>query len=163
MTSQFEHYTEDVTLRPFAGQPSIPFKHEIAQHLKEIHQEYPDKPIEVLYFGDNDKAGNQIPMSAVRDIKYWCSLEGVHFNFYRAGLNDGQEIEFNIPDNPEHPGTYQWEALTDDAARIIISRAMNRFPDMTANDTLLEEMGGEITEKFRRLWPTFIGMMNNQM
>lgn len=129
MTGQFEHYTQDITLRPFGGQPSIPFKWDVVPHFARIRRDYPDMPIKVLYFGDNDKHGNQIPKSAVADIEYWCGQRGIGFEFYRAGLNDGQEDDFDIPENPEHPGTYQWEALTDEAARTVLAQALSTIPD----------------------------------
>jgi len=159
MTGQFEHYTKDITLRPFGGQPSIPFKWDVVSHFAEIRKDYPSKPIIVLYFGDNDKHGNQIPKSAVADIEYWCGLRGIEFDFYRAGLNNGQAVEFDIPENPEHPGTYQWEALSDEAARTIITQALSTIPDMTANDEMVTRDESEVTEKFKQLWPEFVGMM----
>jgi hypothetical protein len=123
MTGQFEYHTKDITLRPFGGQPSIPFKFEAARHFRKIRKDYPDKPIQILYFGDNDPAGKQIPESARADIEYWSKLFGIEFEFYRAGLNPGQEDTFGIPENPDKPGSFQWEALNDDAAKTIITEA----------------------------------------
>ena len=159
MTGQFEYYTKAITLRRFGGQPSIPFKWEVVPHFDQITRDYPGKPIVVLYFGDNDKHGNQIPKSATDDIKYWCGQRGIEFSFYRAGLNDGQELEFDIPENPEHRGTYQWEALSDEAARTIIIRALSTIPDLTANDEEVTQAENEVTEKFKQLWPKFVDMM----
>ena len=159
MTGQFEYYTRDITLRPFGGQPSIPFKWDVVSHFSRIRRDYPGKQIIVLYFGDNDKHGNQIPKSAVADIKYWCSQRGIEFDFYRAGLNDGQELKFNIPENPEHQGTYQWEALSDEAARTIITQALSTIPDLTVNDAEVTQAEAEVTERFKHFWPEFMDMM----
>ncbi|MCH7571064.1 MAG: hypothetical protein IH919_10955, partial [Deltaproteobacteria bacterium] len=34
-----------------------------------------------------------------------------------------QVDEYNVPENPERPGTYQWEGLDDDAAQALIGLA----------------------------------------
>ncbi|MDZ4241726.1 MAG: hypothetical protein U1D99_02775, partial [Candidatus Omnitrophota bacterium] len=67
MRAQFEHYTDYITLRPFGGDPSIHFKWQIAGELAEADESYM-KPIVILYFGDMDPKGFQIPISAVKDI-----------------------------------------------------------------------------------------------
>jgi hypothetical protein len=36
MTGQFEHYTQDITLVPFGGDPSIPYKWEVADRISAI-------------------------------------------------------------------------------------------------------------------------------
>lgn len=153
MTAQFEHYTKDITLRPFGGQMSIPAKWEIVEHFKEIKKEFPDKDIAIIYFGDNDKAGFDIQEAALRDIRAWCGLFGIEFDFYRAGLNPGQEIEFNIPENFEHPGSYQWEALSDESARTIIESTLAKYPVTTAECAKLEQ---NITKRFQDAWPDFM-------
>jgi hypothetical protein len=56
MTDQFRHYTKHVTLRPMGGQPSIPYKWQIAKDLEAAARTY-CKPIKILYFGDLDPAG----------------------------------------------------------------------------------------------------------
>ena len=70
MTEQFEYYTSGVTLRPFGGDPSIPFKYQIAGELTAIASKF-ECPVTILYFGDLDDKGQQIPDSAYRDISDW--------------------------------------------------------------------------------------------
>lgn len=125
MTRQFRYYADGITLRPFGGDAKIEAKYRIATDLNEIHQRYA-LPITVLYFGDYDKKGLAIPETAVRDIRGWCQ---VPFEFIRCGLNAGDELRYNIPENIEHPGAYQWEGLTDDAARQIITSAIEPYRD----------------------------------
>ena len=116
MTSQFEHYTERVDLFPCGGQPSIPYKWDIAKHIEQAAGKY-DKPVTVLYFGDYDEAGENIEQAALTDIEAWCR---VPFESVRCGLNDGDGERFGIPENPEKPGEYQWEALDDATAGRLI-------------------------------------------
>ena len=125
MKSQFEYYTKHITLRPFGGDPSINYKWEIAKDL-ELAARYYGLPVVILYFGDLDPKGLTIPESAIRDIREWCDAD---FDFYRAGLNPGDELRYNIPENPDKPGTFQWEALDDSTAKELITSTVAQFID----------------------------------
>lgn len=61
MSAQFEYYTDHITLFPFKGDASIPYKWQIAQHLDWVVKAYPGKPIYLFYYGDQDEKGRQIP------------------------------------------------------------------------------------------------------
>jgi hypothetical protein len=150
MKSQFEHYTESITLRPFYGMPSIPYKWDIAKDLERARQNY-GLPIIVLYFGDLDPAGETIPETSTEDIRGWCS---VGFDFIRAGLNPGDEVRYSIPENFDHPGAYQWEALEDSAARELITGAVAQFVDYDKMEKI-EDLETEVTAQFRRYMTGF--------
>jgi len=51
----------------------------------------------------------------------------VDFEFIRCGLNLDQVNLYNVPENPEKPGDYQWEALSDQAAREIITGSIGQY------------------------------------
>jgi len=119
MHGQFRHYVnENITLMPFKGDASIPLKNDTAIRLKERGAEL-DKEIVILYFGDDDPKGWQIPESAWADIEDWA---GSDIEFVRVGLNHGDGQRLGIPENPDHPGCYQWEALDDDNASKLIGQ-----------------------------------------
>jgi hypothetical protein len=120
MVQQFEHYTKHVTLRPMGGQPSIEYKWNTAKHLERMARRY-CRPIVVLYFGDLDEAGGNIAETVERDVRTWCSA---HFKFVRCGLTLAQVQAYGVPENPEKPGEYQWEALSDHGAEEIITGAI---------------------------------------
>jgi len=144
MRGQFEHYTEHITLRPFGGQPSIPYKWDIAKALEWADENY-GLSIKVLYFGDLDPAGMLIAEVTERDVRKWCDAE---FEFIRCGLNPGDEIKYNLPDSIEGKG-YQWEALTDTDASDIIMSHVDRYVDpVTVADVLELERG--TTVRFRK-------------
>ena len=144
MRGQFEHYTNHITLRPFGGDPSIYAKWAIAQELTAAFKTY-SKPIVILYFGDLDPKGLQIPISAVNDIRHWTRTP---FEFVRCGLNPGDEITYSIPENFDKPGTFQWEALADDAARDLITQWTDRFISQGAfAETEAREQ--EITRRYK--------------
>jgi hypothetical protein len=134
MSQQFETYTHGITLCPFGGQPSIPYKYSIARYIESEYQDY-RKDVVVLYFGDLDDAGLQIFESGRDDIQKWCN---VPIHFIRCGLNDEHVERFGVPENFEHPG-YQWEALTDPQAREIINEGLEPYHRPDAEDLALEE------------------------
>ncbi|TSA08386.1 MAG: hypothetical protein D4R73_08560 [Deltaproteobacteria bacterium] len=151
MRGQFEHYTDHITLRPFGGDPSIPYKWAIAKELEQASEDY-EIPIIIIYFGDLDPKGLTIPESAVRDIRDWCK---VGFEFIRGGLNPGDEVRYSIMENPEKPGTYQWEALSDEVAGEVITREINRFISQ-GSFSETEQAEQDITESFQERWQRFI-------
>jgi hypothetical protein len=155
MKAQFEHYTDHITLRPFGGDASIYFKWQIAQELAEKFEQY-KKPIVILYFGDMDAKGFQIPISAVKDIREWAKVD---FEFIRCGLNPGDEVTYNIPENPDKPGTYQWEALSDDAARTLIKGWTEKYISQGLFEST-EYFEKHITSKFQNHWAEFIEQEN---
>jgi hypothetical protein len=122
MHEQFEYHTQNyrVSLVPFRGDCSIPLKWEIAKKLESVHSEY-KKPIKIFYFGDCDEKGLQILDAAWRDIRGWSKSS---FCVERVGLTEEQAKEFGLPENPEKPGNYQWEALEDQHAKRLILGAL---------------------------------------
>ena len=81
-------------------------------------------PVIVLYFGDLDEGGEVISEVVERDVNTFCS---VPFDFVRCGINEDQVAHYGVPENPDKPGQYQWEALPDAAAREIIHISMEPY------------------------------------
>jgi hypothetical protein len=129
MYAQFNYYTKPfhITLRPFRGDASIDYKWRIAKDLEAL-SEY-GKPIKALYFGDWDEKGRTIPESALKDIRAWCNVD---FEFYRCGLNKEHIETFKLPEQPDKPGCFQWEALSEDQARKLILGNLERFWSLEA-------------------------------
>ena len=127
MKQQFATYAQGLTLCPFGGQPSIPFKYEIAQYLSRIYEWYDEKPLRVLYFGDRDDAGGKIYKTGREDISKWCAYP-VAFEY--CGLTAEQATAYDVPVNPDKPDSFQWEALTDEQAREIITDSIARYVDI---------------------------------
>ena len=74
----------------------------------------------VLYFGDYDDKGFMIP-EAVKDcLETW----GSNVSWKRIGLTKEQVEKYDLPENPDRKGRYQWEALPDEGAEEIISSAL---------------------------------------
>ena len=128
MAQQFQKHTNGLTLCPFGGQPSIPYKWKIAKHIEEKCRKY-SKDATVLYFGDLDDAGETIFQTGKTDITAWCDA---NVSFVHCGLNAEQAARYQIPENFEHPGNYQWEALTDQQAKEIINESLDMHYDRGA-------------------------------
>jgi len=149
MQGQFLHYAnENIPLLAFHGDISIPEKWRTAERLAQRYYAL-RKPIHIYYFGDLDPKGLTIPQSAWRDILIWTMAllnkaeQGLAYHaeiqFERVGVNAEQVDEMGIPENPERPGTYQWEALDDKQAYELIERAgelidVDKFSDVEAEE-----------------------------
>lgn len=144
MSDQFRHYTKHITLRPMGGEPSIPYKWQAAKALEQMSKTY-DVPIVVLYFGDLDYHGEIISDVIEREVGEWCSC---YFEFVRCGLDEDQVYQYNVPENPEKPGQYQWEALSDEGAREIITESVGQYLRHDAF-TEVEQKERDATAKIR--------------
>lgn len=146
MQSQFIHYAKPygISLWPFSGMTSIAYKKRLANHIEWAAERF-DLPVEILYFGDLDPAGMRIPETAFRHVRKWCK---VPFKAYRVGLNEEHVLEYSIPDDPDNPGKYQWEAVNDQAAREIITGALDA---RLRQDAISRVVAAEesMTRKFR--------------
>ena len=146
MRGQFEYYTDHVTLVAFGGDPSIPYKWDVAKRLEERAETC--EQIVILYFGDLDPKGLTIPKSAAADIQDWCAAP---FEFIRCALNLGDEVRYGIPENPDKPGQYQWEALSDEVAGKLITESVGKF----VSPGYFSEIEGReraITARFKKRW-----------
>jgi len=124
MTGQFRHYTAKIDLIPLGGMSSIPYKWRIAKELEWKRKKY-QKPIVILYFGDEDLAGHAIKADVEDDVRKWSEAT---FEIVWAGLTKEQAEKHGIPHSIEKKG-YQWEALDDEAAAEIIRESLDRFID----------------------------------
>ena len=155
MYQQFELYTKPyyVDLIPFRGDASIPLKWDISQKLKDYRLDR--IPVTVLYYGDYDEKGKQIPQSALGDIRKWAHIDemplfniGPEFEFIHVGLNEEHIEKYDIPENPFKPGEYQWEALRDEGAKELIVGALDSLLDLSKIKKI-KEVEKEVGEAFR--------------
>jgi len=146
MIKQFAYYTKGIDLVPFGGDPSHSFKWEIAVNLRQAWEKY-QKPIMILYFGDWDVKGVEIFDAAIKDIKQWCGELGGDFWYERCGLTLEQAQKYDLPESINKPGEYQWEALTDEAAREIIESSVSKYVDLDLIDKVNKQ-----TEKKNEQW-----------
>lgn len=142
MAGQFEHFTRRIDLVPMGGSASIPFKWELAQRLNLVAEKY-NKPIIILYFGDEDESGHIIQQTIEKDVGEWTRAG---FELIWCGLTKDQALKHEIPSSIEGKG-YQWEALPDKAAGEIITQSIEQYID----SDLIEEVNEEAQE-FGESW-----------
>ncbi len=145
MIGQFRYFAPNVSLVPFKGDASIEYKWRIAKRLEQMLERYDGKPITILYFGDLDQKGLEIPENALRDIRAWCS---VPFEFIRCGLNRGDEVRFGLGGSIDRADSYQWESLSHEQARELIVPSVERFISQRLFSEI-EQREQEATEKFQ--------------
>jgi hypothetical protein len=173
MRRQFDHYLGPLRISssPLQGDASIPHKWNIAKWIDERRQVWPEKPVVILYFGDYDPKGLEIPWNAISDIWEWVErhppvkgadkVSGRHsvgfesedaekwFRWVRVGINADQVGDLGIAENPEKPGTYQWEALPDERARKLILGAVGKYWDSKIVEQV-ERSEGRIQRRWQR-------------
>lgn len=87
-------YAYDVALGACKGYPSLTFLHDLYLRFSDA-QEKGKKPI-IIYFGDYDPSGEDIPRSIVENL----SKFGVEVEIKRVALMHEQVIEWNLPPAP---------------------------------------------------------------
>lgn len=129
MHQQFIKYTQPyrVPLVPLGGDPSIPHKWTILELIVRASKLY-KVPIVILYYGDCDEKGEQIPNTVRDDIISWTKSGS--FKWVRVGLNKGDGERLGLPVRPDKPTQYQWEALSDEQARTFIEGSLNEYLDL---------------------------------
>jgi hypothetical protein len=167
MGAQFlYHANENVPLLAFGGDCTVGPKWDCAMRLAAAYMMY-RTPIKICYFGDFDPKGLVIGESAWKDIKLWAVAKVIrelnaddeecdmtteevesYFQFQRIGINKEHIKKYNIMENPERPGAYQWEALDDDSAKALIQSA-NDMLDMDAFAAIEKQ---EVEVKKQNLW-----------
>lgn len=146
MVGQFQAYTKGLTLCPFGGWPSIPYKYKIAKYLENQSKKYGGVPVTVFYFGDRDDTGEEIFEQAEYNISSWadCNVE-----FIRCGLTYEQIEKYGVPENPDNPKAFQWEAIDNEGAKEIIQTSIGEYFDYDEIMKRAKEEGADITERIR--------------
>lgn len=148
MSGQFEYFAPWADRAAFRGDASIPHKWNIAKRCDALAERYDCKPIHILYFGDLDPKGLQIPKSAMADVFEWIE-PGTDLYFTRCGINPGDASRFNLPEKSLKPGTYEWESLSSKDAGVLIREGLNQVVDLDRIESDLAE-GVTDTENLRK-------------
>lgn len=86
--------SKDVGLAPCKGYPSITFLHEAAERFQKAIDK--DKNVIILYFGDYDPSGEDIPRSIQENLERM----GVNITVERIALNSDQIRKMGLPGVP---------------------------------------------------------------
>jgi len=97
----------NIALNPCKGYPSLTFLYDIYKRFREYDG---DKHLVILYFGDHDPSGDDIPRSIITNL----ARMGVEIELDRIALNKDQVIEWRLPPAPtKHSDTRsrKWDGL----------------------------------------------------
>lgn len=144
VNGQFSYYAPWCDRTSFRGDASIPHKWDIAKRCDELHDLY-GLPVHILYFGDLDAKGLQIPESAMKDITKWAEYD---IEYKRFGITEEQAVRFGLPERDDKPGVYEWESLSSEDAGTVIVKALDSIVDLGSIEQVIKQSAAD-TASFR--------------
>jgi hypothetical protein len=141
-TFQYVCNQMDVDLAVMRGYSSVSYTKEIADHLKRYTHE---RKVVILYFGDMDPSGLNIPETLERDL---YGMFDVEFKLERIAVTHKQISEMNLIPAPVKMGdtratkfieqhgedVYELEAIEPKTLQQIIRDNINRYYDKNINN-----------------------------
>ena len=141
----------DVALAPCKGYPSLTFLNEAKYRFERVKEE--GKTPIILYFGDYDPSGEDIPRSIEENFtRFGCPVE-----VKRVALMEDQVIAWNLPPAPAKVGdsrTANWgglgqvelDAVEPRKLQGLVRTAVNEYLDPDLYEELLEQQDDEKRE-----------------
>jgi hypothetical protein len=126
------------------GYPSLTFLNEMANRFMGI-----DKRIVVLYFGDYDPSGEDIPRSIVENLERF----GVTIELKRMALMEDQVVEWNLPPAPAKvtdSRTAKWDGLGQVELDAVKPEKLQRLCGEAIEDLFNENLYEELIEQERK-------------
>jgi hypothetical protein len=141
-----------VALAPCKGYPSLSFLDDAAERFRNA-----TKPVKILYFGDHDPSGDDIPRSLHSNLS---RMGAGRISITRVALTQEQIEEWGLPGVPPKTTdsrTYGWDgesaveldAVEPKMLKRLITDAINGLFDKTKHGQLLEQERAE-REKYRK-------------
>jgi hypothetical protein len=161
----FQKVTDEyeVALGACKGYPSLTFLHQAAQRFKIAEDE--GKDLVILYFGDYDPSGEDIPRSLQENLERM----GVWVDVRRVLLTKDQVIEWNLPPAPVKSGdtrSGKWDgigqveldAVEPKMLQRLCAEAIDRVFDYQLHDELIESENSEREDFQSRLKDYVVNM-----
>jgi len=131
----------DVALNPCKGYPSITFLYDAYQRFRDT-----DKSPVILYFGDYDCSGEDIP----RSIGESLYKMGISVEIRRIALMEEQVLEWDLPPAPTKStdsrsrswdgiGQVELDAVRPEKIRVLLGNALNDLLEQDLYDDLMEQ------------------------
>jgi hypothetical protein len=138
----------DVSVGACKGYPSLTFLHDLFKRMDGAQLE--GKTPVIIYFGDYDPSGDDIPRSIVETLNRF----GVDVELRRVALNHSQVVEWNLPPAPAKETdsrTANWDGLGQvelDAVKPeklveLLNNAIENIFDFELYDQLIEQEQSE--------------------
>lgn len=141
----------EIALGAVKGYPSLTFLYEAAQRFKEMNRR--GKECVILYFGDYDPSGEDIPRSIEENI----NRMGGNVEVRRFALFEHQVIEWNLPPAPTKDTdsrTANWDGLgqveLDAVDRDVLQELCQTAIDSVFDEDLHNDLMEEETEEQER-------------
>ncbi len=87
--------SKSIALNPCKGYPSLTYLHDACMRLQRAHDD--GKSVVILYYGDHDPSGDDIPRSIVDNLRRMGLQD---FELKRMLLTREQVVEWNLPPAP---------------------------------------------------------------
>lgn len=125
------------------GYPSLSFLYDMSERFKEAQME--DKQPIIIYFGDYDPSGEDIPRSIIENMNRF----GIDVELVRVALMEDQVREWRLPPAPVKPtdsrsanwdgiGQVELDAVKPDILQRLCRNAINGIFNYSLYDELLE-------------------------
>lgn len=134
----------DVALCPCKGYPSLTFLNEASARFDE--QISYGKEVVMLYFGDYDPSGEDIPRSIVEKL----GMMGTEVTLKRIALTKEQVIEWKLPPAPTKitdSRSHNWDGLGQVELDAIEPNKLAKMVTKAINELFNEELGDELTSQ----------------
>jgi hypothetical protein len=146
----------DIALGAVKGYPSLTFLYEAANRFKEMNRR--GKQCVILYFGDYDPSGEDIPRSIEENI----NRMGGNVEVRRFALFESQVLEWNLPPAPTKDtdsrtanwdgiGQVELDAVDRDVLQQLTQSAIDSVFDQDLHNELLSQEEDEQTEYVKQL------------
>lgn len=115
------------------GYDSTTLRHDIGVGLD------PAQPTIVLHIGDFDPDGEGVFHAVSEDVLLWAAENGAHVEFVRLAVTAAQVDEYDLPDDPDKPGTVQAEAFSGAQLVALVRDAITDRQDAHVRATVLAD------------------------
>lgn len=157
----------DVALNPCKGYASLTFIHDAYKRFKKAERE--GKQLVILYFGDYDPSGEDIPRSLVENL----GRMGVDVELDRITLNKDQVIKWKLPPAPAKKGdsrTRNWDglgqveldAVDPDKLVEMVQDAVGKYFNTDLHDKLVEQEREERVEYRKKIGAEIREYLDNE-
>lgn len=134
----------EVALSPCKGYPSITFLYEAFKRFQE--KEADGKRCVMLYFGDHDPSGDDIPRHIDETLKKWgCSVE-----VQRIALTKKQVIQMNLPPAPTKKTDQRsanWDGIGQVEMDAVKPEIMQKMLNASIDKLFNSKLGKELDEQ----------------
>jgi hypothetical protein len=156
----------DVALAPCKGYPSLTFLYDASQRFEAIQNS--GKQVVILYFGDYDASGEDIPRSIYENfVKF-----GLEIEVKRIALNEAQVVAWKLPPAPTKTtdsraaawdglGQVELDAVDMNLLKSMCTEAINEVFDKELYEELMEQEDTERDQYIKEI-QEFVNDQSNQ-